>query len=277
MAVSGMDTFIEYFKDHREAFVLIGGAACDLWFAEQDLAFRATKDLDVVLVLENLNAEFISRFREFIENGGYEVRSRSDDGPPVLYRFAKPDEHDFPFMIELFCRELPELELAPDQHIVPVRIEDAQSLSAILLHDTYYQFLLGHCGESRGIMSANGMALIPLKARAWRDLTARKAAGEEIKERDIKKHRNDVFLLAATLPGDPGEPLPREIADDVADFLERHPLDHPDWAAIKQAIKPWIGGGIRPGALVAAIQTYYQLDGRHRDALMEQGIPGREI
>ena len=76
MAVRGMDTFIEYFKDHREAFVLIGGAACDLWFAEQELAFRATKDLDVLLVLENLNAEFIARFRAFIENVGYEVKSR---------------------------------------------------------------------------------------------------------------------------------------------------------------------------------------------------------
>ena len=260
MAVSGMDTFIEYYKDHREAFVLICGAACDLWFAEQELAFRATKDLDVVLVLENLNAEFIARFREFIENGGYEVKSRSDDGPPVLYRFAKPEEDDFPFMIELFCREVPDLKPAPEQHIIPVRIEDAQSLSAILLHDTYYQFLFEHCRESRGIMSANGMALIPLKARAWLDLTARRAAGEEVQSRDIKKHRNDVFLLAATLPGVPGAPLPDEIADDVNDFLKRHPLDHPDWNAIKQAIKPTIGGEIQPEALVSAIQTYYQLD-----------------
>ncbi len=257
MAVRGLDTFIEHFKDHHQAFVLIGGAACDLWFAEQDLLFRATKDLDVVLILEKLNTEFAARFREFITRGGYEVKTRSVDGPPVLYRFAKPEERDFPFMIELFCRELPGLELAPEQHIIPVRIEDAQSLSAILLHDTYYQFLLGHCGKFRGIMSANGMALIPLKARAWLDLTARKAAGEEVKDRDIKKHRNDVFLLAATLPGDPGALLPDEIADDITDFLRRHPLDHPDWDAIKQAIKPWIGGGIKPATLISAIETYF--------------------
>jgi hypothetical protein len=260
MAVNGMDTFIEHFKDHREAFVLIGGSACDLWFAEQNLSFRATKDLDVVLVLEKLNAEFIDRFREFITNGGYEVKTRNDSGPPVLYRFAKPDQLGFPYMIELFCRELPGLELVPEQHIIPVRIDGTQSLSAILLHDTYYQFLLGHCGESRGIMSANGMVLLPLKARAWRDLTARKEAGEEVKEQDIKKHRNDVFLLAATLPGDPGAPLPDEIADDVTDFLRRHPLDHPDWDAIKKAIKPMIGGGIKPATLISAIQTYYQLN-----------------
>jgi len=45
--------------------------------------------------------------------------------------------------------------------------------------------------------------------------------------------------------------------DDITDFLRRHPLDHPDWDAIKQAIKPWIGGGIKPATLISAIETYF--------------------
>lgn len=32
MAVKGLDRFIEYLSGHRDAFVLIGGSACDIWF-----------------------------------------------------------------------------------------------------------------------------------------------------------------------------------------------------------------------------------------------------
>ena len=42
-------------------------------------------------------------------------------------------------------------------------------------------------------------ALIPLKARAFLDLTGRKLNGDQVNQRDIKKHRNDVFRLAAVL------------------------------------------------------------------------------
>jgi hypothetical protein len=259
MAVKGLDLFSEYFKDDREAFVLIGGAACDLWFTEQNLPFRATRDLDVVLILENLTPDIAARFWGFIQEGQYVIKSRSQEGPPVLYRFAQPGREDFPFMVELFCRNISQLDLGPGQQIIPVRMEDAQSLSAILLHESYYQFLLAHCRETRGIMAADGTALIPLKARAWLDLTARAEQGGKVKERDIKKHRNDVFSLAVTLPGDPSGPLPDELVADVSAFLERHPPEHEDWDAIRQAIRSTIGGNIQPEALVLAIRTYYQL------------------
>ncbi len=260
MAVKGMDTFIDYFAKYRDAFVLIGGAACDLWFAEQQLAFRVTKDLDLVLILEHMTPDFVSQFWAFIRDGNYEVRNRSEESPPILYRFAKPERDDFPSMVELFCREAPALEVRPAQHIIPVRLEDAQSLSAILFHESYYRFLLDHCRESRGILAADGPGLIPLKARAWLDLTARQSRGGEVKEDDIKKHRNDVFRLAVTLPGDPGSPLPDELAADVTAFIERHPLDHPDWIAIRRSIRPTVGNVIPTQNLISAIIAYYQLD-----------------
>ena len=83
--------------------------------------------------------------------------------------------------------------------------------------------------------------------------------GLDVNERDVKKHRNDVFLLAATLPGEPGKPLPAELAADVAAFLKRHPLDHQDWDAIMQAIRSTIGRAILPNILISAIRNYYQL------------------
>jgi len=259
MAVKGLDTFIEYLSGHRDSFVLIGGTACDMWFTEQNLSFRATKDLDVVLILDKINPAFVSRFWDLIRDGRYQIRNRSEGGPPVLFRFENPQGDAFPFKVELFCRSSIGLEIDPDQRIIPIRMEDAQSLSAILLHDSYYNFLVGHCRESRGILAADPVALITLKARAWLDLTARKESGQIVGERDIKKHRYDVFRLAVLLPEDQTVSLPEELADDVIEFLSRHQDDQTDWESIRAAIRPTVGGSISPATLMSAIRAYYQV------------------
>ena len=36
----GLDKFKEYFMGYQDQYVLIGGAACDIIFEEQDTAFR---------------------------------------------------------------------------------------------------------------------------------------------------------------------------------------------------------------------------------------------
>lgn len=54
----GLDKFKEYFMGYQDQYVLIGGAACDIIFEEQDTAFRATKDLDLVLIVEALTTAF---------------------------------------------------------------------------------------------------------------------------------------------------------------------------------------------------------------------------
>lgn len=64
----GLNVFKEYFKEYAEQYVLIGGAACDIIFEEQDTAFRTTKDLDMVLVAEALTPEFGRRFWQFVQD-----------------------------------------------------------------------------------------------------------------------------------------------------------------------------------------------------------------
>ena len=91
------------FADFSEQYVLIGGAACDIFFNEVGADFRATKDLDVVLVVEALTKEFGQLFWEFVREGGYQHRARSN-GSPQFYRFEKPENKEFPKMIELFAR-----------------------------------------------------------------------------------------------------------------------------------------------------------------------------
>jgi len=54
--VIGLDVWQAHFKDFPDRYVLVGGVACDLLMVDAGLPFRATKDLDVVLLVEVLDA-----------------------------------------------------------------------------------------------------------------------------------------------------------------------------------------------------------------------------
>jgi hypothetical protein len=69
--VKGLNIFRDRFRKFEGSFTLIGGAACDEWFTAQGLPFRATKDLDVVLIIEVLAPEAIRALRSFIADGQY--------------------------------------------------------------------------------------------------------------------------------------------------------------------------------------------------------------
>jgi hypothetical protein len=257
--VRGLALFRERFRGFEGSFILIGGAACDEWLTAAGLVFRATRDLDIVLVIEVLSQPGIRALRTFIADGGYEIRQRTG-GSPVLYRFDKPRKEGFPFMLELFSRKLEGLELAEAQEIRPIPASaEHQSLSAILMDEDYYSLIQNHNDIRDGLPVANATALIPLKTRAWLDLTQRRARGQDIDSRDITKHRNDVFRLAGTLPGNPGPQLPHAITQDLENFLRSFPEDSPEWASILASVKNTLGGGIRPAALRSAIQTFFRL------------------
>lgn len=66
--------------------------------------FRATKDLDIVLIIEALDTSFGEMFWKFIEDGGYEHREKNR-GENQLYRFTEPTRSGYPKMIELFSRK----------------------------------------------------------------------------------------------------------------------------------------------------------------------------
>ncbi len=52
--VKGIEHFKRYFRDYADQYVLIGDAACDISFGSFHADFRATRDLDVVLIVEAL-------------------------------------------------------------------------------------------------------------------------------------------------------------------------------------------------------------------------------
>ncbi len=150
------------------------------------------------------------------------------------------------------------IDLGDDQTITPVPAgKDRHSLSAILLNEPYYDLLREHNEVRDGLAIATATALIPMKAHAWLDMQRRQEEGERIDSKDIKKHRADVFRLAATLPGEPGPDLPETIRADLAQFLAAIPEDSEDWKAILASIKSTIGGALKPADLIAAVQTYF--------------------
>ena len=200
--VLGIERFKEWFRGYEDHYAIIGGTACDLLMAEEGLDFRGTKDIDLVLIVEAINPEFGRRFWEFVRNAGYEHRNKST-GQPQFYRFSHPTEEGYPFMIELFSRRVDAIVLPEDAVLTPLPLdEDISSLSAILLDDNYYQLLRSGTVVVDGVTVLGAAYLIPFKAKAWLDLTARKANGENVDSKNIRKHKNDVFRLSALLtPG----------------------------------------------------------------------------
>jgi hypothetical protein len=256
--VRGLDLFRERMKPHEGSIVLIGGAACDDWFSRQSLQFRATQDLDIVLIVELLDAGAVNTLRRFISDGQYETRARSN-GKPELYRFADPKDERFPKELELFSRGPENIDLTPGETLPVITDQDYHSLSAILLDDRYYELIRTHHDTRDGLHFANATSLIPLKAFAWLDLNRRKAEGEKIDSQKIKKHRADVFRLAATLPAEPGPELPEEIRKDLGRFLQSFPPGSPDWQGILAAVKDTVGVNLTSTALRNAISSYFRL------------------
>ena len=69
--VPGIDSFREKFKDYSDYYTIIGGTACDILLSEADLPFQATKDIDMILIMEDNFPEFTAIFWEYIKEGGY--------------------------------------------------------------------------------------------------------------------------------------------------------------------------------------------------------------
>ena len=225
--VKGLEKFKKYFEEYKDQYVLIGGAACDIAFENSNVSFRATRDLDVVLILEALTPEFGDRFWSFVSDGKYRNKSTNNE-KPQFYRFDKPENDEYPKMIELFCRN--EYKLHEMGGITPIHISDEiSSLSAILLNDDYYKVLIKGKTVVDNLSILRPEYLILLKARAYLDLRSRKENGEGVNSDDIKKHKKDVLRIAAELVIENVYNLPETVKSDIDTFiclLEEEPFDN---------------------------------------------------
>ncbi len=151
--------------------------------------------MDIVLLIEAVNDKFLERFIAFIEAGGYQHINKGT-GKSQFYRFQKPNNFNFPYMIELFSRK-PDFLQSIDSRLTPVRISDEGiSLSAILLDDEYYALLTNGIIDVEGLSVLSIECLILYKIKDWLDLSERRSMGENVDSKNIRKHKNDVLRLA---------------------------------------------------------------------------------
>ncbi len=197
--IKGLDHFTNYFADNADDFVVIGGVAAHEIMGMAGLEFRATKNIDLVIIARPA-AAFCQKLVAYIEAGRYEVR-QSKEGKPAYYRFMKPKESGYPVQIEIFSRRPEDLVLRDDQHIIPITETSAGAdLSAILLEDDYFELIKSTMQRIKGLPIASTEAVMALKSRAFNDLNDRKAAGDtSVSNDEIKKHRNDILRLSQAL------------------------------------------------------------------------------
>ena len=252
--VRGLEQFKSWFKNFANSYIIIGGTACETQFAERGLVFRATKDIDLVLVIEALDAAFVKQFWEFIKAGNYN-QTQVEEKEKKYYRFANPADENFPVLIELFSKRPDVIQEIEGMHLTPVPVEeDLSSLSAILMDDDYYQFTLANTQQVDELPVASAEALIALKASAYLNMLQRKAAGYQIDSKHIRKHKNDVLRLVVILAADSKVKCPNKIKADISQYIQLMTEEQPD---VKAMFKEMGLDALEPDELLAQLQSTF--------------------
>jgi hypothetical protein len=220
--MEGLDKFREAFADFADNYVIIGGTACDITMTNTVVRPRATHDIDMIVIVENMTPAYAERFWQFIREAGYRPEKRKQEvGEPTkyeMYRFLD-GKAGYPEMIELLSKH-PDILGEPRGLVIePIPTgEDISSLSAIIMDDDYYHFTITHSRLTDGIRHADSAALIALKARAYLNLLMEKAEGKHVNTKDIKKHRSDVLKNVVILE-DAEVIAPQSIVNCIKEFV----------------------------------------------------------
>lgn len=208
-----MDKIRQYLGDSKEKFVIIGGHALVhhlSFFGIRNI--RATTDIDVV-VKRNADADFYSQIINLCSDAVYQGKHKdiftSKDGKRCFLKFSRPassSDENFPEELEFFCYNLNEheetlLEDTNCNHIKKIDFldQESSSIAGILIDKELDDFFERNSQEVNGIFYINVIGLICLKIFAWSSNKKRKASGEDVKQVDINKHRDDVLMLLVIL------------------------------------------------------------------------------
>jgi hypothetical protein len=218
--ISGINKFRDEFLGFEDYYVLIGGSAASVLVDDMGFDFRATHDLDIVLIIEKIDDAFTTKFQEFVNNGGYTPMINESGSDSHFYRFEKPTTPEYPAMLELFARKPIDFELSVLNQKRPIHISDnVPSLSALLLDDEYYQLLKDNMVVINGLSVVTAPALIAFKAKAYLDLNERKSNGERVDSKNIKKHLRDIMIMSQYV--EDNIVIPESIQSDMSIFLTK--------------------------------------------------------
>lgn len=208
-------SFRNTFRDFSDYYTVIGGTACMILMDEAGQNFRATKDVDMILIMEDGGEDFCKVFWEYILGGKYTCGWKESE--PHYYRFTNP-ALGYPSQIELFSKRA---EFKLDSRIIPVHIdEDVSSLSAIALDNDFYDFMKKGRRVVDDISILGAEYIIPFKMYAWLNNIELRKQGESVNTDDIKKHKNDVFRLIPLTNPDTKTEVEGNVKKTVIAFLE---------------------------------------------------------
>lgn len=120
------------------------------------------------------------------------------------------------------------------------------------MDDAYYGLVQSGRRETDGLSSLSAETIIPIKAKAFLDLSERKNRGEKIDSSAIKKHRLDVFRLSVLLADKTWVALPDRVRADFQAFVKAMAPESVDTKAL----------GIRnrtKDQILAALAAIYRL------------------
>lgn len=129
------------------------------------------------------------------------------------------------------------------------------SLSAILLDDDFYHYMLEHSVMDNGLRLANIEAFICLKAKAYLEIAKRIANGSKEDSKQLRKHKGDVFRLAVMLAPDNVFEVPDSIKLQLQTFANSIADDLPG----KELFKSMGLGGTPPEKVFNQILKSFQL------------------
>lgn len=204
--MNGQDFLSNYLGSFSNDYVLIGGNACILNFEKIKVEFRATADLDIVLIVENQNEKFYAHLCQYlIDNGYVGGLYKCKENNACAYRFTLKGEQrvDRPKIIELFSKKPDyfDAEKSDKLHITPIETaEGISNLSAILLDDEVYSFVIKHKYKIDNVSTVNLQCLFGLKSIAWHNNEKLFAEGAVTKEITVYKHPADMVRIAAVIP-----------------------------------------------------------------------------
>lgn len=226
--MEGEKFLTEHMQQYANDYILIGGNACVLNFENIGASFRATVDLDIVLITESTNEQFYAHLWGYILEHGYEgkvYRGRNAGG--AAYRFIQPEDNrvaNVPAQIELFSRKPDYFDaaLAERQHITPIKTgQGISDFSAILLDDDVYEFIRSSRIQLKGISTVNLECLFGLKSVAWH---SNQVLFDENKINDkntVLKHPQDMISIANVIDDPKITFFPVQIFDSLRHSKER--------------------------------------------------------
>ncbi len=220
--MEGLEKFREAFAEFSDNYVVIGGTACDIVMTGTVVRPRATHDIDMIVIAENITKAFGERLWRFIQEAGYrpEKRKTIEGEPPKyeLYRFLD-GKIGYPKMIELLSRH-PNVLGEPKGFVIePLPLgDDTSNMSSIIMDDDFYHFAIEHSRLTGGIRHADPIALVALKTKAYLNLVADKQEGKHVNSKDIRKHRSDV-LKNVVIIEEASIEAPASIVGCVNDFV----------------------------------------------------------